>query len=243
MKYKKIVGFGDSWLWGDELFDPSLTGIENPHPIMKENTSYRESNCFLGLLGKHYNVPTENFGIPGGSLQSAMWTYLWWIENEKLDPSECLVLVGHTESNRDTFYNPAHVSYANDPPWNKFIHSAWVHSGASCIESEWSNMVKSNMVLTDCKELGILRYQQSVLFFEGQNYIRSNKIIQFCTIRPRWKIEAKNLPWPDQSLSDFLLLQPNHKQYLAKDGHPNELGHQLIAQHLISHIDSCIINT
>ena len=33
MKYKKIVGFGDSWMWGDELFDPSLHGIENPHPV------------------------------------------------------------------------------------------------------------------------------------------------------------------------------------------------------------------
>ena len=53
-------------MWGDELFDPNLKDIENPHPVMMENTPYRESNCFLGLLGKHYGVPTENFGIPGG---------------------------------------------------------------------------------------------------------------------------------------------------------------------------------
>jgi len=24
MKYKKIVGFGDSWMYGDELLDPEL---------------------------------------------------------------------------------------------------------------------------------------------------------------------------------------------------------------------------
>ena len=29
MKFKKIVGFGDSWMWGDELFDPNLTEWEN----------------------------------------------------------------------------------------------------------------------------------------------------------------------------------------------------------------------
>ena len=238
MKYKKIVGFGDSWIWGDELFNPDLQNIQNPHPIMKENTQYRESNCFLGLLGKHYGVPTENFGIPGGSQQSALWTYLWWVEHEQLDLSDCLVLVGHTESNRDTFYNPGHVSYANDPPWNKFIHSAWVHSGASCIESEWSNMVKSNMVLTDCKELGILRYQQSVLFFEGQNYKLGNNVIQFTTMGPSSPIMAKGLLWPNSGLTAFIKGRP---ELMAPGRHPNERGHVVIRDHLIPEIERVIL--
>jgi hypothetical protein len=238
MKYKKIVGFGDSWIWGDELFNPALQHIENPHPIMKENTPYRESNCFLGLLGKHYDLPTENFGIPGGSQQSALWTYLWWAEHEQLDLSECLVLVGHTESDRDTFYNPAHVSYANDPPWNKFIHSAWVHSGASCIDSEWTSMVKSNMVLTDCKELSKLRYQQSVLFFEGQNYKLGNNVIQFTTMGPSSPIAAKGLIWPDSGLATFIKGRP---ELMAPGRHPNEAGHRLIRDHLIPEIERVIL--
>lgn len=242
MKFKKVVGFGDSWIWGDELLDPHLTDHPHAHPVLDQNTSYREANCFLGQVGIHYGVPTENFGIAGGSLQSTIWNYIWWLENTKDNPDDCLILVGLTSPDRMSFYNSDHVSYSNDPPWHKYIHSAWIQPGGA-YSSEWNTAVKSMMVLSQCNELSKLNYLQSILFFEGQNYIRSNKVIQFCTIRPRWKIEAKNLPWPDQSLSDFLLLQPNHKQYLAKDGHPNELGHQLIAQHLISHIDSCIINT
>ena len=238
MKYKKIVGFGDSWMWGDELFDPSLNGIENPHPVMVENTPYRESCCFLGLIGKHYGLPTENFGIPGGSLQSAIWTYLWWLDNENLDPSECLILVGHTESNRDTFYNPRHVSYGNDPPWNKFIHSAWVHGGASCIDSDWTSMVKSNMVLTDCRELGKLRYQQSVLFFEGQNYKLGNNVVQFTTMGPSANITANGLIWPDSGLATFIKGRP---ELMASGRHPNEAGHRLIRDHLITEIDSVIL--
>jgi hypothetical protein len=238
MKYKKIVGFGDSWMWGDELISPTVQKLPNAHPVMKENTVYRESHCFLGLIGQHYGLPTENFGIPGGSHQSALWTYLWWLEHEQLDPRECLILVGHTESNRDTFYNPEHVSYANDPPWNKFIHSAWVHSGASCIEYEWSNMVKSNMVLTDCEELGILRYRQSVLFFEGQNYKLGNNIIQFTTMGPSATVIANGLLWPDSGLMQFV----NDRPDLVSPGtHPNECGHVVIRDHLIPEIERVIL--
>ena len=57
MKFKKIVGFGDSWMYGDELLDPELLKI-NPtaHTCFDQNTTYREHNCFLGLLGQHYHL-------------------------------------------------------------------------------------------------------------------------------------------------------------------------------------------
>ena len=225
-------------MWGDELFDPNLKDIENPHPVMMENTLYRESHCFLGLLGKHYNVPTQNFGVAGGSLQSSLWTYLWWLEHEQLDPRECLILVGHTEGNRDTFYNPRHVSYANDPPWNKFVHSAWIHSGATCFDSDWVTMVKANMVLTNCNELSNLAYRQSVLFFEGQNYKFQNNVIQFTTMGPSIHIDAKGLLWPDSGLVSFVKDNP---ELLAPNKHPNEAGHAVIRDHLIPEIERVIL--
>jgi hypothetical protein len=77
MKIRKIVGFGDSWMFGDELLDPKLAAQDpDAHCCWVQNTHYRESHCFLGLLGQHYDWPTENFGIPGGSLDSTQWTYL-----------------------------------------------------------------------------------------------------------------------------------------------------------------------
>jgi hypothetical protein len=244
MKYKKIVGFGDSWIWGDELFDPDLKDIVNPHPVMMENTSYRESHCFLGLLGKHYNVPTENFGIPGGSHQSALWTYIWWLQHETIDPSECLILIGHTESNRDTFYNPHHVSYANDPPWNKFVHSSWIHSGATCFDPNWVNMVKANMVLTNCEELEILTYKQSVLFFEGQYHKLGKNLLQFTTMGPPTRcgpkivMAAAGLIWPESGIANLV---SNTPALLAKGRHPNEAGHAVIRDHLIPEIERVIL--
>ena len=238
MKFKKIVGFGDSWMWGAELVDPDLKDLEKPHPVMMENTLYRESHCFLGLLGKHYNVPTQNFGVAGGSLQSSLWTYLWWLEHEQLDPRECLILVGHTEGNRDTFYNPRHVSYANDPPWNKFVHSAWIHSGATCFNSDWVSMVKANMILTHCNELSQLAYRQSVLFFEGQNYKFQNNVIQFTTMGPSIHIDAEGLLWPEHGLASFVKDNP---ELLAPNKHPNERGHAVIRDHLIPEIERVIL--
>jgi hypothetical protein len=143
MKFKKIVGFGDSWMYGDELLDPVLLAQDSTaHTCFDQNTVYRERHCFLGQLGAHYNVPTENFGIPGGSLTSTQWTYQWWLDHETVPLNECLVLVGLTNSNRITHYNPNHVHYSNDPPWNKFVHSSWVNFGNTVVPQPFCEMIK-----------------------------------------------------------------------------------------------------
>ena len=36
MKFKKIVGFGDSWIWGDELMDPALINHPQAHPVIQK---------------------------------------------------------------------------------------------------------------------------------------------------------------------------------------------------------------
>jgi len=237
MKYKKIVGFGDSWMWGDELLNPALVNHKYAHPTLVENTPYRESHCFLGLLGKHYDVPAENYGIPGGSQQSAIWTYLWWLDHEQLDPAECLILVGHTDSNRNTFYNPRHKSYNNDPGWNRFIHSAWANNGHGNIDQEWIDMVKLHTVLTTCTQSMQLTYQQTVKFFEGQYHVLACNVLQFCTLPPPMLMSACNLLWSDRNIGSFLT-KPDHFKPLR---HPNELGHAVIRDHLILEIERVIL--
>ena len=237
MKFKKIIGFGDSWIWGDELLNPQLADHPRSHPVLAENTAYREGHCFLGLLGQHYGIPTENFGIPGGSLQSTIWTYLWWLEHEQLDPTECLILVGQTGATRTSFYNPNHISYSNDPPWNRFVHSAWLHTTSVKGLPGWSDMVKQHTVLTQCPELCKLNYRQTVEFFHGQHYILGKNILQFCTIEPPMLYKATNLIWPDRALTYWV----KEKQYLAPERHPNELGHEVIRDHLIPEIERVIL--
>jgi hypothetical protein len=242
MKFKKIVAFGDSWIWGDELLDPALADHPYAHPVLHLNTAYRESHCFLGQLGQHYNLPTENFGIAGGSLQSTIWTYLWWIKNEPLPIDQCMILVGLTDPNRMSFYDPNHVSYSNDPPWQKFVHSAWVWSGATCYNDQWMSAVKNLFVLTDCPAQNQLNYEQTVWFFEGQSAIHTNNLIQFNTLSQIMQVPAKTLIWPEQSLDTLIRDQPDFADLLAASRHPNEKGHCYLANRLISKIDSCIIN-
>jgi len=244
MKFKKIVGFGDSWIYGDELVDPELLKIDPTiHTSFDQNTEYRERNCFVGLLGEHYQVPVENFGIPGGSLTSAMWTFQWWLDHETLPLDQCLVLVGLTDSYRITHYNPNHVHYSNDPPWHKFVHSPWVDAGGSAVSESFQQLIKQQVVLTTCPALDQLNYQQAVLFFDGVSARNQIPALQFNIMpAPRTVSNTPSLIWPDQSFVSWFVqgLQPVHgRKYIKEHGHPNESGHVLIRDRLISYIDSC----
>lgn len=240
MKFDRIVGFGDSWMWGDELLDPEIKKSHpKPHPILIENTSYREKNCFLGRLGEHYGVPVENLGWPGASLQSTLWCYLWWREHSA-NVSNSLVLVALTDSSRVSFYNPSHVSYDNDPPWNRFIHGSWVHSGSGLHSQSWVEMVKLYTALSDCDNLTKLNFQQAVWFFNGQSL--QHPVLQFCVAPPPCRVEAESLLWKDTCIKQSLEKSNMRYRLFAPDGHPNELGHEIIQGMLISEIDHAIIN-
>lgn len=240
MNFDKIVAFGDSFVWGDELLDPALIDHQHAHPVLIENTSYREAKSFPGQVAQHYRVPVENFGWPGGSLQSTIWTYLWWIEHETVSLGRCMVLVGLTDGNRHSFYNPNHVSYSNDPPWNRFMHTSWIHSGASTVSQEWVDMGKRYMLLTDCDELIRLNFRQAVLFFQGQAAKHAG-LLQFKTICSNIIMDEPTLLWPDSGLQVFFDQEPHREDFLCPMGHPNEQGHRIIADRLITEIDRAII--
>ena len=245
MKIQKIVGFGDSWMFGDELLDPTLAAqSSDAHCCWEQNTLYRESHCFLGLLGTHYGVPTENFGIPGGSLDSTQWTYLWWLDHEP-EPQSCLVLIFLTESNRASFYNPNHVHYSNDPAWNKFVHSTWVHFGSSVIGPEYTDMIKRYLVLTECPELWDIRYRQAVLFFDGQRSRLGVPTLMFNTLPPvRSTPDITSLVWPDFACTIYFREHPENGDLglIMPGGHPNEKGHEIIRDMLIPEVNHVILS-
>ena len=245
MKIEKIVGFGDSWMFGDELLDPELARQDpEAHCCWVQNVDYRESHCFLGLLGQHYDLPTENFGIPGGSLDSTQWTYLWWLQHEP-NPQNCLALIFLTESNRASFYNPNHVHYSNDPPWNKFVHSTWVHFGSSVIGPEFSDMIKRYMVLTECEQLWDLRYRQAVMFFDGQRARAGIPTLMFNTLPPVTTVNGiHSLVWPEFAWTEYFRDHPDNQQrgLIMPGGHPNEKGHEIVRDLLLPELDRVILD-
>jgi hypothetical protein len=240
MKFKKIVGFGDSWMYGDELLDPELKAkFQDAHCCWTQNDNYRNANNFLGRLANHYHVPFENFGLPGGSMQSSIWTFLWWLEHEP-KPEECLVLIGHTDSDRLSHYNPTHVSYANDPPWNKFVHSTWVEYGSSVVPEPFRHMIKQQLVLTNCKELARLNYMQTVLFFDGVASRKNIPMMQFHIMPADVPLDLPTVIWPNFSTTLWFRDHPNNqrRELIMPGGHPNETGHKMITEKLISEIES-----
>lgn len=244
MKFKKIVGFGDSWMFGDELLDPILAA-EDPeaHSCWEQNIPYREKNCFLGLLGENYQVPTENFGIPGGSLRSTIWTYLWWIQHE-LNPEDCLVLVFLTEPDRESFYNPNHVHFSNDPPWNKFVHSTWVQHGSSVIGSEFTDLIKRYMVLTHSHDHSVLNYLEAMMFFDGQSLRRGFPLMQYHGAPVLTDFNVPTVVRPDFDWITYFRdrVDNQKRELILPGGHPNEKGHIIIRDMLINDIDRVILS-
>jgi hypothetical protein len=227
-------------MYGDELLDPGLVRKHSDaHSCWHQNDAYRTNHNFLGLLGKHYGIPVENFGIPGGSMQSSIWTFQWWLDNEpQLD--ECLVLVGHTDSDRLSFYDPNHQSYSNDPVWNKFVHSSWVEYGASVVPGEFRTMIKQQLVLTNCRALSRLNYQQTVQLFDGVAARKNLNLMQFHIMPAEIEMDLPTVIWPGFSTTRWFRDHPGNRQreLIMPGGHPNEIGHKMITEKLISTIDS-----
>jgi hypothetical protein len=240
MTFKKIVGFGDSWIYGDELLDPELSRRHaDAHSCWTQNEPYRNRHNFLGLLGRHYGVPIENFGIPGGSMQSSIWTFQWWVDHEP-EPENCLVLIGHTDSDRLSFYNPNHRTYSNDPPWNKFVHSSWAQYGSSAVPEDFRTMAKLHLVLTNCLELTRLNYLQTAQFFDGVAARKALNLMQFHVMPADVAIDLPTIIWPGFCTTEWFRDHPGNQQreLIMSGGHPNEIGHQMITEKLISTIDS-----
>jgi hypothetical protein len=240
MKFSKIVGFGDSWMFGDELLDSEYAKTNNlANSADTQNIPYRESHCFLGLLGKHYNVPTENFGIPGGSLQSTIWTFLKWFTTAE-SPQDALILIGLTEADRFSLWDPNAINEKR-----RMIHSTWAEIGATEVPVEFRPLFKQHIALTTCDQLRELNYYQTALMFDGVASRNNLKLLQFNVAAS--PINLSNVPTlleQEFSLTRWFVqeIQADHgRKYIHPYGHPNEIGHILIRDRLILQIDSCTL--
>jgi len=237
LNIKKLAVFGDSWVYGDELVDPA-------HPEWEccdhYNNDYRLNHSFGGLLAKELGVPYENYGHPGGSLQSTIWTFLWFLENT--DWSDTVCVVGLTGPDRQTWFNPEHEHMGDDPEWNKFIHSTWVNFGSSVIPKVWQDFGKQYLTLSHDNQLSLYNYQQAVYFFDGIAKTKNIPLIQFNLYDPGTVISGcDTLLWPDQNMQKRLLDRPDEKQIHAPGHHPNENGHQIISKELLSEVNHVIL--
>lgn len=235
----RLIAFGDSWTWGDELRNPAIKDLQ--WVSEERNTAYRLSHGFPGLVARHYGLDLENHGSNGQSLQSMIWTFEWWLDHtDRID--DCMILFGLTSADRISWWWPERQLQSNDPPWYQYLHSTWLESAngpdykrlhdmhkiwrSYCVDDQWRRRNYQSAVYLfsgTCDRLGI----PCVLFniFSGMPQISHSPVINAST------------GLIDQLRDTYPGRQDEHGRW--GDSHPNEAGHQIIADLLISHIDSC----
>lgn len=233
---KKLVAFGCSWTFGDELEDSSLQIGESVSGHKRDEllNQYRLDHCFAGFFAKHYGLELVNLGFPGASEESIRYTLNWYIDNHNTDNT--IFLVAHTDATRKSWFNTQHVATDSDPEWNRFMHSPWLKTKNKDIDSAWYDMQKLWTAMSYHYEWTKNNLQETVQQFDWVHCRLGVPVLQ---------VNALNNPpvRPVQSYnSDVSLLQMlrNHseKDLFKPLGHPNEKGHSIIANHLINLAES-----
>lgn len=248
MSIKKIVGFGDSWMFGSDIVEPTLLeetlaqGLERQDAEFGQryhrNVEYREAHCYLTLLGQQLDCEVENYSEAGNSIPGMRYNFLEWIKDKGglysgVDElRETLVIFGVTESSRFSFFDN------KEKYWR---HSSWAH-GVTNLEEIW----KLHLVTSDCDEL----HNWTVLDFTlttkhiceslGIRYIYT-PVFRFNPETTRHRagetilIDNPNCyRWTQNEIMTIEAMNGHKVWYEPNTGHPNELGHKLIAKHLIN---------
>ena len=239
---KKLVAFGCSWTFGDELNDPELAHEKDNPRYWDMNTPYRLAHAYPGLIAKHYGLEYENHAFPGASLVSMRDAMTWYIANH--DVSNTFFIIGLTESWRWSWHNANHQPGLNDPEWNRHVNSAWLLHSASTFSESWQQTFRNFLKDQMCPELQLKNLNQTLLFFDGIAARYTVPMIQFSLIESMEFYKDKtlvNVPthvWPTEDIKSWLLNKFNKHEIFAPGKHPNEKGHEIISKRLIDYIDS-----
>lgn len=106
----KVIAFGDSWVFGDELADDDL--------------QKRESINITGVIRKTYNLPTYNFAVNGSSLDEIILQVISYINSPLFDKTD-LVLIGLTSPLRKYHYNNIIKKAIRFPSWDWDSYKNW----------------------------------------------------------------------------------------------------------------------
>ena len=239
MKIRKLVVFGDSWSYGDELVAPEFRDLseEDFRDHYDENRPYRLDHCYAGLVAKHFDLELDNMAFPGSSLESMRWNFMWYLRNGQ-STDDVLFLVGLTDATRQSWFNPLHEISRKDPQWNRHMHGTWLTQPNPDIDDNWFKLQKLWLGMSYHTDWAEYNYQQTINLFDQSASRYGIPVVQFSVLPNRYGVTVPSLIYPGLSFREILHQKKTDLgvEPFARGGHPNEKGHQLIADHLIEHI-------
>lgn len=243
-----MVSFGCSWTYGDELIDPALEGKVEPYHW--DNDAYRKAHSYPGLIADHYGWTYEDLSWNGASLQSMLWNFNWWLENSTPEHiAESFVLVGLTDESRVSWYNKNYKESVRtgQSDAHRYVHSIWINQDFDIRGEEermeyWRELHKIHYVLSDCKDWRDTNYETVVRAFDGMAARHDLNMLQFKVLTRQHKLKVPTLIESSSALEMLVIRDKPRRDPLFKSGqHPNEKGHQILADFLIDKIDDTLI--
>lgn len=228
---KKLVAFGCSWTYGDELTGPDIELGDSIQGQRRDSLlqQYRLDHCFAGLIAKHYGLECVNYGFPGASEESIRYALNWYCDNHNL--SETIILVAHTDPARKSWFN----TQIDDPAWNRFMHSPWLKTKNPDIDEFWYQLQKLWLGMSYHKQWADNNFVETTRLFDWVRLNYNVPVVQVKALKNPSSPGVNRFVTPEISLQELLIEQ---QQPLFAGGHPKETGHQAITNHLISYIDS-----
>jgi len=200
----KLVGFGCSFTYGSELYDPEI-GTEFHH----ENTRYRQNNVWLGRLANKLGATFDNRSEPANSNYAIQYQFADWFNNNR-DPNETVVVcIGWTESQRFSWLDESWTHNGTVRNEQKFFHSRkdWIVSNVD--HNYWTDAAKL-FVNSVCKLHDI-----PILQFNALGHHKSTKYDNYFLDGIAMETVLESAQVSDSRLDLF-----------ASGGHPNEAGHE-----------------
>ena len=190
---------------------------------MPENDQYRLQHGWARHVADQCGLELVNLAFNGMSLQSMIWTALWWVNNH--DVSDSLAIAALTLDHRTSWY--LDNVPGRTPEWNMHIHSAWEQTVGHC-----GPIKQHYFQYSQGAALDQYHRQQAILCFDGIADRHQIPVIQFDIHPAQTPYYGKQHAYVGEAAWNWV--EDNH----AKNKHPNEQGHVLIANRLISWIKS-----
>jgi len=242
---KNLVSFGCSWTYGDELIDPALEGkVESFH---WENDSYRESHSYPGLVAKHYGWTHEDIAWNGASLQSMLWNFNYWLDHSTPEHiAESIVLIGLTDESRMSWYNTnfKESRRTEQHEAHRYVHSVWINNDFDIKGEEermqhWRELHKLHYTLCDDQDWRNTNFNTIIRAFDGMAARHNLPMIQFKVLTKQHKLKVPTLLEGSSALEILVIRDKPRRDPLFKSGqHPNEKGHEVLADYLIGKINA-----